>query len=717
MNRTIILKITSYCSIFALFFNFLPATIAVAGDYQIPVEITSCDQLQAINNNLTGDYKLMSDIDCSATSTWNEDPENLGTYRGFQPIGGENLFTGNLDGNNKTITGLYINRPDESNVGLFGTIGLETTSVQVKDLTITDSDITGSNNVGILAGSALSNDESIPFKVSNVHIVAPSVATGSFGLGGIIGSTNNLEMNSTSVAGTINVNSGYGGGLVGALSNDGPAGLDISSSFSTANVIAIEGATNVGGALGYINCSEGWVCQIDNLYSTGNVTGEYYVGGLIGNIRGGEISNSYTTGKVTGGANNVGGLVGSADNSNIIHSYASGDVTGGYDCRPGIESGCEGNTEEILVGGLIGDTTGNVTTSFATGDVIGYGNKVGGLIGSSSGSTYKSYATGDVTGNYLTGGFIGYNGGTIEVAFAFGQVTSTGAGTGGFVGTNDIGHSITNAYATGNVQGGDNSGSTGGFAGSNYGDITNAYSTGTVSGADQVGGFVGFNGTMDSLYSSFSTGSTSGTGYGIGGFIGDSYLSYHNSGWVINNDLDAVGRDAQKGFDSVTLFPGGSGVGEGYNENSKNAFYNAEHGIYTAGESIWDFETPIWVAHADALPTLAVFTPIFSDFSGGTGGINITPGQYITTNPFIIQVNPLLTTGSIKEVKFFVDNNLICTAATATEGIYSCSWDTSKYHSDVRVVVYSGIGTSSEITRNTTVDPKLYLTVLPKTGK
>ena len=66
--------------------------------------------LQNMNNNKAGTYALGRDIDAGITSTWN-------SGAGFQPIGAGNSFTGNLDGQGHTISGLFINRPADQNVG------------------------------------------------------------------------------------------------------------------------------------------------------------------------------------------------------------------------------------------------------------------------------------------------------------------------------------------------------------------------------------------------------------------------------------------------------------------------------------------------------------------------------------------------------------------------------------------------------------------------
>ena len=152
------------------------------------------------------------------------------------------------------------------------------------------------------------------------------------------------------------------------------------------------------------------------------VRGRSAVGGLVGEQRGGSITNSYVTGDVYGSgdaiASGVGGLVGRMLTGNIINSYATGDVIGA--------SG---------VGGLVGRMMmGRITNSYATGNVIGT-DSVGGLVGAFNvdgfGSITNSYATGDVTGSRThVGGLVGW-------APGWGRA----------------GGSITNSFATGNVAG------------------------------------------------------------------------------------------------------------------------------------------------------------------------------------------------------------------------------------------------------------------------
>ena len=82
--------------------------------------IQTLAQLQAIKNDLDGDYVLDNDIDATDTATWNWD-EVLGEYQGFEPIGNESTpFTGIFKGSGYIISNLFINRPTTDYVGLFG---------------------------------------------------------------------------------------------------------------------------------------------------------------------------------------------------------------------------------------------------------------------------------------------------------------------------------------------------------------------------------------------------------------------------------------------------------------------------------------------------------------------------------------------------------------------------------------------------------------------
>jgi hypothetical protein len=152
---------------------------------------------------------------------------------------------------------------------------------------------------------------------------------------------------------------------------------------------------------------------VSNSYSTGSLTGNQLVGGLAG-ANTGTVTNSYSTASLTC-VLSVGGLVGQ-NNGTVSNSYSTGNVTA--------DSGA---------GGLMGTNTGTVNNSYSTGNVTA-NSAAGGLMAANSGTVNNSYSTGSVTGNDLLGGLIGYSDqGTVSGSFwdaeTSGQVTSDG-GTG-----------------------------------------------------------------------------------------------------------------------------------------------------------------------------------------------------------------------------------------------------------------------------------------------
>jgi hypothetical protein len=142
-----------------------------------------------------------------------------------------------------------------------------------------------------------------------------------------------------------------------------------------------------------------------------------------------------------------------------------------------------------------------------------------------------------------------------------------------------------------------------------------------------------------------------------------------------------------------------------------------ETGIYLGGSS-YNME---WTYHAGVLQKYSFpedsTPPTFSNLPDSNSPINLTEGQSITTNPYVISVKPADNI-EVARVEFYVDDTKICTDTSAdSDGIYSCSWDTSLYHSDIRVVAYDTTGNpSTPLTRSINVDPALYATELPNTG-
>lgn len=205
-----------------------------SGTAEDPWLIRTPENLDSIRYYLGTDnddkhFKQIADIDLGI-STWNEGS-------GWEPIGRDssyvNNFQGSFDGNGYKIMNLYINRPDENYIGLFGILYSTT---EIRRVCLQNIDVTGRNKVGGLSG------------LTYVVSIYESIVAGS-----ILGDSD-----------------------VGGLIGDSKCVL-ILNSYNTASVTGIK---NIGGLIG-IAVPEIWN-QIEKSYSTGSVTGTENTGGLFG---------------------------------------------------------------------------------------------------------------------------------------------------------------------------------------------------------------------------------------------------------------------------------------------------------------------------------------------------------------------------------------------------------------------------------------------------
>jgi len=383
--------------------NFGPfAGSGIEGD---PYQIADWYQLNNVRNYLDSHFILVNDLN-SATAGYTELANSTADGgKGWQPIGNYTSanFTGTFDGQGYEISGLFIDRPAQDHVGLFGSVDV---GGVIESVEVMGANVTGNWSVGILVGGSAAN-------------VSHSSSSGS------VSSANN-----------------WAGGLVGW--NHGT----VDSSYSTANVtghwIDKRGA---GGLVGY---NDG---NVSNCYAAGVVYGDYIAGGLVGhNYDGGTVSNSYAIGNVTGKSGDVsnGGLVGENYYSTVYNSYATGNVSA-YKCVGGLV-GCNNHgtvtkcyaTGSVTgtydngfgdsFGGLVGwNRYGTVSDSYAIGNVTSGGSRLGGLVGcNEAGTVSNSYSTGSVTGgSILMGGLVGQNLGSVNNSFWDTQTSGQGSSAGG----------------------------------------------------------------------------------------------------------------------------------------------------------------------------------------------------------------------------------------------------------------------------------------------
>ncbi|MDD3474567.1 MAG: GLUG motif-containing protein [Candidatus Dojkabacteria bacterium] len=268
-----------------------------------------------------------------------------------------------------------------------------------------------------------------------------------------------------------------------------------------------------------------------------------------------------------------------------------------------------------FTGALVGYNRGTIDNCYSTGAISTNANFAGGLVGySDSGTITYSYSEATVTytgADYDTGygGLVGNNYGDalIDHCYATGLVSElnsehTGIAAGGLVGDNESG-TITNSYATGNVQGFYES--VGGLSGEvTYGDILNSYATGSVEGLyDSIGGLVGYVYTSN-ISNSFATGSVEGDD-ALGGLLGK--VGSTSTGSFIN-DCYATGDVTENDYSEDGYEIGGLiGYAIGYTrlDNSYSTGYITSVGTYADDvggligstnspyitNSFWDIET------------------------------------------------------------------------------------------------------------------------------
>ncbi len=157
----------------------------------------------------------------------------------------------------------------------------------------------------------------------------------------------------------------------------GYIGVDSNSTTTIQNLgltnVIITGLHNVGALVG--NKQDGTL-TVGNCYISGSVTGNSYVGGLVGYLRNqSNVVNCYSTGSVTGSGNILGGLGGYLRNqSNVVNCYSTGSVNG--------------NTN---VGGLVGFlNASSMSNSFWDTQTSGTSTGIG--AGNSTGATGKTTA-------------------------------------------------------------------------------------------------------------------------------------------------------------------------------------------------------------------------------------------------------------------------------------------------------------------------------------
>ena len=546
-------------------------------------------QLQAINNNLSGNYALATAID-------------LGSAGNFTPIGNTaTAYTGTFNGLGNTISNLA-EMTSVADAGLFGQLGMNGT---IENVGVTSGSVAASGAIANAVGGLVGlNNGTIVNAFVNVMV---SSSAGFADVGGLVGRNGTSGTIKTSWAsGNVQADNtaASAGGLVGDNENT------ITDSYAVGNV---SGSFSAGGLVGVNNNALN-----GGVYATGIVSGFELSGGLIGrntgmvqsgywdtttdttpNIQGvgfSTIKNIAVAGEATttlaaslpngfdpmiwGNANNQttpyllsnpGPVYLPSDNKlytavltgrqlQAINKNLSGNFVLGNDVDlTNVAVTPIGNATSAYTGTFngLGNVITNLTIEDAVDTTVGLFGQLGvagvisniGIIGGSVADVPPPPMPIPIpvptAQTPYVGALVGANYGTITNAYSSAGV-GDGGSVGGLVGYNAPGATISNSYATGAVNA-PSSQAVGGLVGYNGGMIQNAYATGTVTGGSNsyVGGLVGGNygGTVNVTY---AAGGVSGTAGSFGGLAGI------NTGAVTNSylDQDRAGTGVGIGTDS-----------------------------------------------------------------------------------------------------------------------------------------------------------------------
>lgn len=250
------------------------------------IEINSIEGLERINESaqtLAGKYELAKDLDFKDRNSYetdakynyyNADANNDGTPdNSWTPIGSTSAkFTGNFDGENHTISNLYINTT-QAYSGLFGYVYSDYTTF--KNIKLRNVNINAGSKTGALVGYFRGGT------INNVFIDTVNIKATNSSVGGITGSINWGTIQKVKVTNA-----------------------------------SITGSSEIGGIVGYANAES--TLTIGQAVFSGSLYGSYS-GGIIGYKR---ATNVKIYNSRTEGYSKMAGISGYSVNS-IVNSYTT----------------------------------------------------------------------------------------------------------------------------------------------------------------------------------------------------------------------------------------------------------------------------------------------------------------------------------------------------------------------------------------------------------
>lgn len=261
-------------------------------------------------------------------------------------------------------------------------------------------------NVGALVGTLLTdtaavNDGGRRLEIENIVVTNSHlevvVSSTSGAVGGLIGSIDfnnvnsrisNITVQNSDIIG--NSNGEHVGGVIGKFVSTGPgptSSARVEAIKSLGNSIyAYDSIIGTGGVFGYYQASSGNV-ETRKIIANNTVSGISSVGGVIGDLANGRLSEAVAKGSVAGGAD-IGGVVGS--------SSAAGNVINGSYSEASVTASVNG-------GVFAGSDLGSIQNSWAAGSITGGGTLSYAVPQASIGGTGLAYV--GPSDEAITGGY------------------------------------------------------------------------------------------------------------------------------------------------------------------------------------------------------------------------------------------------------------------------------------------------------------------------
>ena len=318
-----------------------------------PYTVSTAEEFLAIADDLTAHYILTADIDLSGVS-------------GFEPIGNSQTgaFTGSLDGNSKTISGLTINTPDEKYTGLIGY-----NEGTVKNLNISGFTVVGGRYVGAVVG--YNSSDAVVFGCNvNADVSSSDASPISVNVGGAVG-YNAGEVTNVIVQGAVEYSTSedvYGdvnvGGIIGV--NSGKAeNIVFSGALDYSPNNSVDNKSYIAGCVA-LNSGELYSAQFNGSVNGGGTSRLYlYAAGIVAHNTG-SATNLFSSGKLT------------FSGTFFRYAYVGGVI--GYNSGPAEITGNETDINfdvkaysaklELYAGGFIGYNAYSIKIS----DAVNYGD-------------------------------------------------------------------------------------------------------------------------------------------------------------------------------------------------------------------------------------------------------------------------------------------------------------------------------------------------------